>query len=278
MNSKFFLVLCLFILLFNIALGAAELLQAAHLPEPERSRPYRIGVGFGYSFTGYREETVLDINRYLNTFTFIIDANIKKGRFFHSLNFGIFRGENDPIVAYPADLFTFRPDPFRQYFEFYQNKYIFTRVYFEYALGYRLWGNQRFPGYLGGALRADYYGISSLSNIMYLNFSALVSLGLHVSQKWFINQNNTLVFSVTLPIFGYALRPSFVGFLAYPLEHRIISLHNYWAVFGNLKYHYRITPLLSFYSGVAVEFSHIDFPRPRRDVKTRLSAGIAFTF
>ncbi|MCL2557253.1 MAG: hypothetical protein FWE09_02115 [Treponema sp.] len=58
----------------------------------ETLRPYRIGISMGYSFTGYREETYSQVNRYLNTLTFIIDGNIEKGNFLHSLNIGFFMG------------------------------------------------------------------------------------------------------------------------------------------------------------------------------------------
>ena len=59
---------------------------------------------------------------------------------------------------------------------------------------------------------------------------------------------------------------------------KFASLHNYWAVFGDLKYHHRINSLLSLYSGVYFELSRINIPRPRIDAILTVSTGLAFVF
>ena len=248
---------------------------SAQPPETEKSS--QVGVGLGYSFTGYREETVLPLGRYHNTLTFIINGNIEKGSFLNSFNLGFFRGK-DAINAQPRNEYDRQPDVISPYFEFYQIENTFTRVYLEYALDYRLWGNQTFPGYLGGAIRGDVYAIETLNNILYLNYTGLVSFNLHASQKWIINPKNNLLFSVSFPIVGYAVRPSFIGFSSWPLETGIVSLHNYRAVFGDLKYHHKFNSLISVQTGLGFELSHIVFPRPRKDAAFRLNAGVAFTF
>ena len=154
----------------------------------------------------------------------------------------------------------------------------FTRLFLEYALDYRLWGNKTLPGYLGTAVRGDVYLIETLNNILYLNFTGVFSLNLHASQKWIINSKNHLVFSASFPILGYAIRPSYVGFSSWPLETRFVSLHNYQAIFGDLKYHYNITALFSLNLGLGFELSRINFPRPRNDAAFRLNGGISFTY
>jgi len=58
----------------------------------------------------------------------------------------------------------------------------------------------------------------------------------------------------------------------------IISLHNYWAIFGDLKYQHKINMLISLYSGLGFEFSRINFPRPMTDAILRINSGIVFTF
>ncbi|MCL2410730.1 MAG: hypothetical protein FWC97_03710 [Treponema sp.] len=250
-------------------------------------RPFRIGTSLGYSFTGYREETYSSVNRYLNTLTFIIDGNIKRGNFLHSLNFGFFTGNAEMAAGERAALIRL-PDPItgESYYlaVFPQNRSI--RGYLEYALAHRLWGNETFPGYLGGGFRADTY----MQFASYPGITALLSINLHASQKWIINSESGLILSVGVPVFGYAVRPGFVGvdyaMMQYAAENplriitlgRITSLHNHWAVFGDLKYHHQINPLLSLYSGLGFELSRINFPRPRTDAILRLSSGIAFTF
>jgi hypothetical protein len=97
-----------------------------------------------------------------------------------------------------------------------------------------------------------------------------------------------LVFSAGFPVFGYAIRPAYFGWLYGDVEKgaaailgdfgKITSVHNYWAVFGDLKYHHKVNPLISLYSGLGFELSHINFPRPRKDAILRLSSGMAFTF
>jgi len=250
-------------------------------------RPFRIGASLGYSFTGYREETYSLVNRYLNALTFILDGNIKRGDFLHSFNIGFFMGNAEMAGGERAvlqkDFCTQRGEPY--YFAVLR-QYLSIRGYIEYALARRLWGSDTFPGYLGGAFRADTY----MQFAFYPSVTGLVSLNLHASQTWNINSENSLTFSVSLPVFGYALRPAFAGAdhatIQYASENpirlltlgRITGPHNHWAVFGGLRYHHQINPLVSLYSGLGFELSRINFPRPRRDAILRLSSGIAFTF
>jgi len=248
---------------------AAEPVSVAEPAANAMNKPYLVGTAFGYTFSGYREETDTPLNRSMNTFFFAINGNIEKGKFFHSFNFGLFKGKDEAIEAYPLDT---------NELEYYHMEDTYTRLYFEYALDYRLWGSPRFPGYLGGAIRVDSYIIERLDNIQYLSLTIIASLSVHASQKWIINAKNILVFSADFPLFGYAVRPSYIGAIDWPLETGVVSLHNYWAVFGDLKYIHRITSLISLYSDVGFELSMVNFPKPRRDAILRLAVGITFTF
>ena len=244
---------------------------------PQKEQPYRIGASIGYSFTGFREETDLPLNKFTNTLTYLIDGNIEKGSFFHSLYCGFFRGKNDAVPAVP--LYEIEIYPPLQSFMYYQKEYIFTRAYLEYALDYRLWGNRTFPGYLGGAFRADLYLVETLSD-QHFSITGLGSLGLHITQKWIINADNMLVFSCNFPLIGYAVRPPYFGsYYEYSqFEKKIISMHNNLAVFAGLKYSHKINELISLSTGLGFELSRITFPRPRKDAAFRLNTGIAFTF
>jgi hypothetical protein len=265
-------ILPLIVLMLSIGYASAE------EPAQDNHKPYLLGTGIGYSFTGYREETDSPLNRELNVLTFTVNGNVEKGSFLHSFNAGFFRGKNEAIEAYPLDTSELEPAYMDRFFEYYRMEDTYNRLYLEYALDYRLWGNSMFPGYLGGAFRADSYFIEKLDNFQYMNLTVIASLCLHASQKWIINAENILVFSADFPLFGYALRPNYVGAFTWPLETDIVSLHNYWAVFGNLKYIHGINSLLSLYSDIGFELSLVNFPRPRRDAILRLIAGIAFTF
>ena len=260
-TGKNFFYLTVFLMLFGIG-------QAPAL-EQEKARPFRIGAGLGCSFTGYRDETDLPVNRYLTVLNFIIDGNYSKDRFFYTFNFGFFTGRNNAIEM----------DSGEDFFVFYQRESGFIRVYLENALDYRLWGNQTFPGYLGGALRGDIYFVH-LPQTIYYNVTGMVSLNIHATQKWIVNDNSTFIFSAGIPVFGYAVRPPYYGLLYSPFDitRGITSLHNYRAVFGDLKYHYKINSLISIYTALGFELSRIDFPQPRSDAAFRLNAGIAFAF
>jgi hypothetical protein len=173
----------------------------------QSEKPYRIGASLGYSFTGYREETYSAVNRYLNTLTFILDGNIKKDKFLHSFNLGFFMGDSQ-IAA--EEIFVDHEINHQTGEAFYTDilpTYLGIRGYLEYALDYRLWGDDTFPGYLGGAFRADTY----LQFANYPSITGLVSLGLHATQKWIINGENTLALSLGFPVFGYAVRPPYAG-------------------------------------------------------------------
>jgi len=265
-------------MLFNIGRTAAE-----------TAKPYRIGVSLGYSFSGYREATYTDVNRLLNTLTFVLDGNIEKGKFLHSFNAGFFMGDSQ-IAA--DEVFIWRDIDHQTGEAFYQAenpRYAAIRGYFEYALARRLWGNDIFPGYLGGTIRTDTY----LQFANYPSITGLVSLNLHITQKWIIDNENCLTLSLSVPVFGYAVRPPWAGadgaLLKYAAQQpmnimgilgmgRITSLHNYWAVFGSIKYQHKVNSLISLYSGLGFELSRINFPRPRTDAIFRINSGVAFTF
>jgi hypothetical protein len=250
-------------------------------------KDFRIGAGLGYTFSGYKEETYSPVNRYLNALTFLVDGNIERGDFFHSLNIGFFMGDSEmkgPAKAVLA--WDYDPQTGEDYPWAYLPQFLAIRGYLEYAVDYRLWGNQTFPGFLGGSFRADTY----LQFAHYPSITALASLGLHASQKWLINRENILIFSAGFPFFGYAVRPAYAGadeaLIKYSSESpmkivtlgRIVSLHNYWAFFGDLKYQHKINALINLYTGLGFEVSRINFPRPRIDALVRLNSGIAFTF
>ena len=248
----------------------------------EKERPYRIGASGGVTFTGYTEGTDSQINRYLNAPTIILDGNIEKRSFLHHFNILFLMGE-----AHPA----------REVREFFPAEgYLSFRAAIEYALGYRLWtlwDNPAFPGWLGGTYRTDFYFFVDTAYIIAPRISMLFSLGAHLTQKWIINPRNSLSLSLGIPLLTYAVRSPYVGaddrLMALLVEDALwkilglgsfASIHNYWAIFSDLKYHFKLNPLISFYSGLGLEFSHINVPRGRgrRDTATRLNAGLAFTF
>jgi len=258
--------LFLFFIMVNSGLVSAQPVEEDEAPKTEK--PIRIGTGFGYSFLGYREETDLPVNREMNAFNFNINGSIEKNNFFYSLNFGFLKGETRPLEDNNED-----------YFSNYRRESSFLRLFFENALDYRLWGNSIFPGYLGGAVRGDFY-YSVLKQSHYYSLTMMFSLDLHITQKWIINDGNELIFSAGVPFLGYAFRPPYYGLLYAPLdlESRVTSLHNYRAVFGGLNYHHKTNELLSLYLGLGFELSHITFPQPRKDALFCINAGIMFSF
>jgi hypothetical protein len=263
------------------------MINVGYMTAQTREKPYRVGASLGYTFSGYREETYSPVNRYLNTLTFLVDGNIEKGKFFHSLNIGFFMGNSElesPAKAVLA--WDYDPQTGTGYPWAYLPQHLAIRAYLEYALDYRLWGNQTFPGFLGGAFRADTY----LQFAHYPSITVLASLDIHAAQKWIINGENVLTLSAGFPLFGYAVRPAYAGadeaLIKYSSEDPmkiitlggIVSLHNYWAFFGDLKYQHKVNSLFNLYTGLGFEISRINFPRPRIDALLRLSSGIAFTF
>jgi hypothetical protein len=253
------------VFIFFILINAGQITAQSQ----ETEKPFRIGTGLGYSFAGYRDETDLPLNRYLDALNFNLNGNIKKNNFYYSFNFGFLTSETKPLeINNNDDLFSYS-----------QRESTFLRSYFENALDYRLWGNNVFPGYLGGALRGDvYYSVLQQSN--YYTITALCTLNVHVIQKWIISAGKEFVFSMSLPVFGYAFRPPYYGLFYSPfdMEQKITSLHNYRAVFGDLNYYHQISGLFSFYLGLGFELSHITFPQSRKDASFCMNAGIVFSF
>jgi hypothetical protein len=272
----------IFFILVNIGQTAAQTsdVQVPDVQEHEAQAPdvqahlaektiRSIGTGLGYSFIGYRDETDLPLNRYMDTLNFNINTIIEQNDFYYLFNFGFLTGETDPLEINNNDKF----------FTYNQIESVFFRLYLENALDYRLWGNRIFPGYLGGAIRGDFY-YSVLQQSNYYSLTALCSLDIHITQKWIISEGKKFIFSASIPVFGFAFRPPYYGLLYAPLdsEQRITSFHNYIAVFGDLKYHHQINRLFSFYLGLGFELSLITFPQPRNDASLCLNAGITFSF
>ena len=268
---------------------SAQVLDGRQVPEVPQAaeKKYRIGVSLGYSFSGYREETYSDINRYLNTLTYLVDGNIIKRKFLHSFNIGFFMGDAESKTkTEPYLVEEFNPLTGESYYSKSTQEYQDIRGYLEYALDYRLWGDEIFPGYLGGAFRADLF----MQFAHYPSITGVASLGVHASQKWIINQKNNLCFALSIPLIGYAVRPAYAGadhaLIKYSSEKplkvitlgEIVSVYNYFALFGNLKYQYQISSLFSLCSGLGFELSRIKNPRPRIDSRLTLNFGISTTF
>jgi len=242
----------------------------------EAVKPFRIGVSLGCSFTGYRDEIESPINRYLNALTFIIDGNFETSGYLHSFNINFFTGgvKIKPLYANILE------------------EYVSYRGSIDYSLDRRLWGNGAFQGFLGGTFRTVIYltGDNDIINPSPPTGVFCASIDLHVSQKWNINAKNSLILSAGCPVFGYAIRPAYTGmdeyWMKYLYENKIkivtlgkfTSIHNYWALLGDLKYIYKADNLLSLYSCLGFEISRINFTRPRIDAICRLNAGISFTF
>jgi len=243
----------------------AETTEPKTLEKPKIEKPFRIGTGLGYTFLGYREETDLPLNRTLDTLNFNINGNIEKNNFYYTLNFGFLYGETKALKIGDSS--------------YYQKQHEFLRMALENALDYRLWGNSVFPGFLGGALRADMY-YSALEETNYSSFTLICSANLHATQKWIISDRQKLVFSASIPFFGYAIRPPFYGifYSLNDMEKEFTSFHNYRAFFGDLKYHQKINEFFSFYLGLGFELSQITFPQERRDALFCMNAGFSYSF
>jgi len=259
-----------FILFILVNIGQA-FAQSTEVPEAAKTKEvaYRIGLGLGYSFLGYREETDLPINRTMDTVNFNMNGNIEYNNIYYTFNFGLLKGEIDP----------FEIESNEEYFTYYQKKINFLRIYIENAIDAKMWGSSVFPGYFGGALRIDCY-FSDMKESYYNSITMISSLNLHMTQKWIINKGKELAFSASIPFFGYASRPPYYGLSYAPneSEERVTSFHNYRAIFGDLNYHQKIDESFSFYLSLGFKWSHITFPQPRKDAEFCMNAGIAFTF
>jgi hypothetical protein len=180
----------------------------AEEPPPEKEKPFRIGLSLGSTFAGYKETTYDPLNRHLDSITFLLDANISKGNLFHTLNAGYYQGKADTDPPSKAVLdTTYDPGTSQPVYYAYYPTYMAHRAYLEYALDYKLWGNQVLPGYLGGAFRADAY----LQFAHYPSITGTLSLDLHATQKWIIDPENTLQISLSVPFIGYTVRPAYAG-------------------------------------------------------------------
>jgi hypothetical protein len=245
--------------------GQALLEQA---PLTEKS-VFRIETSLGYSSLGYREETDLPLNRYVDALSFYTNINIEANKFCYSFSLYMLQGETKPLEIKNDDV----------YFSSYQKNSDFIRFYIENALDYKLWGNNVFPGYLGYSLRVDLY-YSALQESNYNSVTLLSSINTHLTQKWIISKKNELNFTVSTPFLGYAIRPPYFGLYYSPLdsEEEITSFHNYRAIFSELKYYHQIIKSFYFNVGLGFELSEITFPQPRKDAAFRINAGFAYSF
>ena len=264
----------LLIIIFTLFYTGQAAAQEEPADIPGNNKLFTLGIGVGYSFIGYREETDLPLNRYINSLFIALEGRIERDNFLYLSNIGFFYGKNNEMeIAVDEDFFTF-----------YQKKSESFKLFLESALDYKLWGSSNFPGYLGGAFRGNVY-INHLPQTVYFGMTAVVSINLHVTQKWIINPGNFFIFSASVPVFGYAVRPPYYGLLYSPLDmdNRITSFNNYLAVFGDLKYQYKLNTLpavsdIFLYAGFGFELSRISFPQPRNDALIRINGGLICSF
>jgi hypothetical protein len=260
------------VLLLSVIIGSTT------AQSPATGRNYRVGLGMGCSFTGYKDEIESPVNRYLDAVTFILDCNIEKGNLFHTFNINFLTGNSEMLSPHIGYI---------------QRKYIYVKGLIEYALDYRLWGNETFPGYLGGAFRTVVYysGIDTGEILSAPVGAGLFSLDIHFSQKWIVDGRNILVFSAGYPLIGYAVRPPYAGmddlwakylydgtYLKILTLGDFTSFHNYWEVYGDFIYQHSVNQLLSVFTGFGFQLSRFNFPHPRIDAIFRLNAGVAFVF
>jgi len=259
----------LFILFLFFCIGQVIADQVQSTEQEEEKNKGRIGASLGYSFIGYRDETDIPVNRYLNGFSFLVNGDTNKDNYIYSYNLAVFNGSANVIEIQTSD----------DYYRVYQRGAGFVRVNLENSISYRMWGTDTFPGYFGGALRGDIYFVH-LIQTYYYNFTVMVSLNAHVTQKWIISDNSELVFSVSLPFLGYAVRPPYYGlfYSSFDIENGITSFHNYQAVFADSKYYFKINTRFSVCSGFGFDFSHINFPQARNDIMFRMNAGIMYVY
>ena len=251
---------------------------------PDETSKYWAGLGMGASFTGYKDKVASPINRYTDALTYYIIGGIEKGNFLHSINMHFFIG--DSVMSAP-------------FIGYEQENFLSARGNIKYACDYRLWGTSLFPGYLGAASRMifHYTGVDTktavLDELTPPTYLGIISLDLHITQKWILNSKNSLILSAAYPIIGYSARPPFASYDElmgqYLLDNnflRLISIgsftsfHNYSALSGELKYQYDATPFISVFSCLAFELSYINLPkhRPRTDALVALNLGIVFNF
>jgi len=258
-------------MLFFIGQIAAQSTEIAPSPPVaiQEEKPFSVGASLGYSFIGYRDETDLPLNRYLNTLYVNLEGKIDKENFIYTSAFCFYTGKNDSIEISSNE----------DFFVYYQKKSDFIRINLDKALDFRLWGSSEFPGYLGPEFRGTLY-FTHLPQTIYYGITVLASLNAHVTQKWIIDEKTELIFTAAIPVFGYAVRPPYYGLLYSPLdmENKITSLHNYQAIFCGFRYNYKINNIFYLSTGCGFELSHISFPQSRKDALIRVNAGFAFYF
>lgn len=256
---------------------------------PLCQEPLAVSMSVGWNVGAYKEATCGQIIQRLSDPRFQLGASFRRGSLTHVI-------QADYSASAPGSVMTEVPVIYQEYDPLTGEPYYAPilsscrahRASLSYALladGVR---GERSGLSLGGEIRADAY--VQLAN--YPSVTGIVSVGPRATHAVRMSPRDAFEASATVPIVGWAVRPPYAGADALLMKYaeesplrvvslgRVVSLHNYQAVFLSADYRHRVSGSITLRTGVDLEASRIAVPagRPRRDLSVAFRSGLQWSF
>jgi hypothetical protein len=253
------------------------------------SRISEITVSVGWNIGSYKESTYARIIQKISDPKFHIGALFRRNNFLHTIKLDYMMAEPDSVLNETAVIYLdYDPVTGKPYYTPVIIPCFAHRASIEYSMLYSLSSKPDAVFSFGGAFRTDAY--IQLSN--YPSVTGIFSLGPSVHQSLRLSSRDVFEFQGGIPLIGWAVRPSYAGADALLMKYaeesplkiltlgKLVSLHNYQAVFGSVDYKHSVNDLITLKLGSDIEYSRMAVPagRPRYDLSLNLRSGVLFAF
>lgn len=248
-----------------------------------------VSVSIGWNIGAYKESTYAPIIQKISDPEFHAGVLFRHKNLIHRINLDYMLAKPSSVLNETAALYLdFDPVSGKSYYTPVLLPCTAHRASIEYGLLFAASSNENSIFYAGPSFRTDAY--IQFSN--YPSVTGIFSLGPSVYHTLRVSSRDSFEFQGSLPLIGWAVRPSYAGADALLMKYAeesplqiltlgtLVSLHNYQAVFGSVEYKHIVTNAIVLKYGSDFEYSRMDAPegRPRYDLAVTLHSGILFTF
>jgi len=278
------------IMLVCITAGMASVpLPSAAQDNVSGSGISEISISVGWNIGSYKETTYAPIIQNISEPRFHIGALFRRNNFLHTIKLDYMMAKPGSVLNETAVIYQeFNPVSGKPYYTPVITPCYAHRASIEYSLLYSLSTKPDARFSIGGAFRTDAY--IQLSN--YPSVTGIFSLGPSFHQSLRLSSRDVFEFQGGIPVIGWAVRPSYAGADALLMKYaeesplkiltlgKLVSVHNYQAVFGSVDYKHSVNDLITLKLGSDIEYSRMAVPegRPRYDLSLHLRSGILFAF
>ena len=234
----------------------------------------RVETSFSINWTIglYKEMTFANISQSILSPRFQLDTKIYSGNFMHKITADYYMANPKSAMTQNAVVYkTYDPISGETYYDGSKSNLAFHRIRLQYDAAYDIMQNGKFELYVGGNFACNAY----LQFEHYPSITGLISVGPTSVLKYNIDDRNSLLLTVSMPLLGYGVRPPYAGCDAQLMKYaeedfmkiltlgNFLSFHNYQSILLDFEYKLRASQKFSTGLGFSFEYSRIAVPKER---------------